>query len=105
MFRNMDVIDDEDQQLLELQRKIGAQSENNRKMIETALAAIPPDQNGDDVSESESESDSEIEDELMKSGSSRKRSVVVQIDDERDEDLVLLLDPTFPQGFFTSLNV
>ncbi|KAJ3090649.1 hypothetical protein HK102_003097 [Quaeritorhiza haematococci] len=38
VYRNLDVVDEEDQRLLEIQRKIVQQSEQNRRQIEMALA-------------------------------------------------------------------
>ncbi|KAJ3224780.1 hypothetical protein HK099_007899 [Clydaea vesicula] len=157
VLRNIDVVDEEDVKLLEVQKKIQIQSEQNRMKIESALnekdiienvealfvskkdteagSESIMQQNSDEVAPSRSdfpkkksttvgqssqidgveaitdvlsedgssgESSSESEfDELMKSASNslRHRLVVVQIDDEQDEDLVLLLDPTFPVGF------
>ncbi|KAJ3220092.1 hypothetical protein HDU67_006848 [Dinochytrium kinnereticum] len=145
VFRNLDVVDEEDKTLLDIQRKIVEQSEVNRRQIELALqrrnsmdskeklsirkmtgsssrrdtvsklvvdekdteaattsgtaraskSTEPPvqppfiDSDSDDTSDSECEPD----------GSSRQRGVVVQIDDEHDEDLVLLLDPSFREDF------
>lgn len=200
VFRNLEVLDDEDKRLMEIQRTIMFQSEQNRRQIELALekkeeaavslnnssssanhntlpspvavtnsginpCSIPPatatassnqepsginnnssessssqsahplaiatgsvpneggvvksaskfmsTSDGDDESSDSSRSDSDSEDEQMgrtygnvnNSGGSnnntnnRRPTNVVQIDDEQDEDLVLLLDPTFPEGF------
>ncbi|KAI9007389.1 hypothetical protein BC832DRAFT_610651 [Gaertneriomyces semiglobifer] len=112
VFRNLDVVDEEDKNLLEIQRGIMQRSENNRRAIEQALVALEEDTprstaatdtDGKSVkSESDSGSDSESDSEDEKEAvpvTHRQRSVVVQIDDEQDEDLVLSQDPTFPDGF------
>ncbi|KND04384.1 uncharacterized protein SPPG_00115 [Spizellomyces punctatus DAOM BR117] len=108
VFRNLDVVDEEDKKLLEIQRKIMLRSESNRKMIEQALSQLDLNDDcgaqqageSDQVAKSEtdsgSESDSDSEDEQE---FRRHRSVVVQIDDEQDEDLVLMQDPSFPDDF------
>lgn len=112
--RNLDVIDDEDKQLLELQKAMMIQSEYNRNLIrkrlddvETTEPAVsestdknPEIMNGlheDSESVSSlSDSDNENERSLRKN---LRSSAVVQIDDEQDEDLVLLIDPNFRDGF------
>ncbi|KAJ3333792.1 hypothetical protein HDU76_003606 [Blyttiomyces sp. JEL0837] len=142
VFRNLEVLDEEDKKLLEIQRKIMQQSEFNRKQIESTLqhgsvsdsldmrsekkpkerisgvgsAFAAPDeeqqqqsqqQQGDDDkgdtngggSDNDSDSDTTSESEPEFEANTRQRNVVVQIDDEQDEDLVLLLDPTFSNGF------
>ncbi|KAJ3290886.1 hypothetical protein HK104_006469 [Borealophlyctis nickersoniae] len=104
VFRNLEVLDEEDQKLLEIQRNITAQSEANRRIIEAVLHAEDDageekkgELDGGKSDSSDSESSSESEDE--RETTVRQRNVVVQIDDEQDEDLVLLLDPTWPDGF------
>ncbi|KAI8930309.1 hypothetical protein BC831DRAFT_502422 [Entophlyctis helioformis] len=157
VLRNLEVVDEEDEKLMDAQRKITLQSEANRKRIEEALrsveaaeaaaAAAAGDAEGRSNSDSDSEtnsSKSDTDDEVdspiagsvgvagsavggpagasgsnaigsataggMASGGTGSRShqqqqqqqqrgVVVQIDDEQDEDLVLFLDQTFPEGF------
>ncbi|TPX55578.1 hypothetical protein PhCBS80983_g05201 [Powellomyces hirtus] len=121
VFRNLDVVDDEDQKLFEIQQGIMARSEENRCKIEMALALVEtesvaeqasltssmdPDSllapdaaiaemDVDSESGSDSESDSDDEQEMTR----RHRSIIVQIDDEQDEDLVLLQSPSFPPNF------
>jgi hypothetical protein len=119
VFRNMDVLDDEDKQLMDIQRLIMNQSEQNRARIESALEEIKaaealeelaleqasqPAREGrtsgwskDSETESSESSVSDTDDRV--NGKNLRSSVVVQIDDEQDEDLVLLVDPTFPEGF------
>ncbi|OAJ36509.1 hypothetical protein BDV3_001140 [Batrachochytrium dendrobatidis] len=143
VMRNLEVVDEEDERLMDLQRKIMIQSEANRKRIEEALETVRrrrdeehPDQSDsdDDSASSKSESDDEIESPTTEIGggpsnpgvlnmaaepigacgsnttnfpgnksqnqqSQQQRGVVVQIDDEQDEDLVLFLEQTFPDGF------
>ncbi|KAI8851468.1 hypothetical protein BC829DRAFT_415211 [Chytridium lagenaria] len=60
----------------------------NSSKSETPLPPLA-DSDSDDSTDSDCEPD----------GSSRQRGVVVQIDDEQDEDLVLLLDPSFRDDF------
>ncbi|KAI8824408.1 uncharacterized protein EV422DRAFT_519983 [Fimicolochytrium jonesii] len=123
VFRNLEVVDEEDQRLLEIQRGIMARSEENRKMIEDALELLEEESlalkrarrqldedededevknrvlktDADDSSSSGSGSDSDSDDEQEQT--KRHRSVIVQIDDEQDEDLVLLQSPSFPSNF------
>ncbi|KAJ3023011.1 hypothetical protein HKX48_004634 [Thoreauomyces humboldtii] len=122
VFRNLDVVDDEDLKLLEIQRGIMARSEENRKKVEMALAQIEgevqPDTNDDGVPgefpavleegviteeagdlDSDSASDSESDSDDEQEATRRHRSIIVQIDDEQDEDLVLLQSPSFPPNF------
>ena len=113
LFRNLEVVDEEDQLLLDLQKKITLQSEinryfliNYRNHIENVLAV---DRNlvelnkkalkEDNDSEYSEDSPDLIDDLDLEDNPIRNRSVVVQIDDEQDEDLILLLDPSFPDGF------
>jgi hypothetical protein len=171
LFRNLEVVDREDAQLVELQRRIGIESEFNRNYIEqelearfkdkkrlrkrrisehrstdlypTTLERVPErssqntspiksvlsvrpeesmvfsDSSDSESSDSSSEGEgenpcengSEVDDDdgeefddpasseiLVHPISPKKRSVIVQIDDERDEDLVLLIDPSFASG-------
>jgi hypothetical protein len=169
LFRNLEVIDREDAHLVELQRRIGVESEVNRHQIELELetqlkeksasrrqARRRPSENHrmsvvsesvvgsqvisqspmstspvkmkpeesfvltEDSSDSSSDGSSSggegeelDEDEELKSDlefddatpidaivpiETKKRSVIIQIDDERDEDLVLLIDPSFAPG-------
>ena len=102
VFRTLDVIDEEDKQLLETQRKLMIKSESNRKKIEEALA----DQHEIDCSISDSDSNSSSDDEIdhVAGGSSiqsrlQQRAMVVEIDDEQDEDLVLFLDDVWNENF------
>ncbi|KAJ3415693.1 hypothetical protein HDV05_004371 [Chytridiales sp. JEL 0842] len=147
VFRNLDVVDEEDKKLLEIQKKIVQLSEYNRRQIELALQVDSaesvdgrsekkvsrkgsqrkdtvdesdraegtthtpeepkPSGEGDDEkltydgrqSDSDTESDTSSDSDPELENSNRLRNVVVHIDDEQDEDLVLLLDPTFPEGF------
>ncbi|KAI9103092.1 hypothetical protein DFS34DRAFT_351995 [Phlyctochytrium arcticum] len=127
VFRNLDVVDEEDKNLMEIQKKIMARSETNRKNIELALEALecraeagnPEGKNsesngvnnesGGDAanqglnapSETDSISSSESESGPEDLDTSRRthRSVVIQIDDEQDEDLVLMHDLSFPDHF------
>jgi hypothetical protein len=100
VFRNLDVLDEEDKQLLEIQRKITQQSENNRKLIETALMDIKAAEGGEEnTSDSESSASSDLEDGERGMKRNLRSNTVVQIDDEQDEDLVLLMDPVFSDGF------
>jgi uncharacterized protein YbjQ (UPF0145 family) len=115
VFRNLDVLDDEDKELLDIQRTMMQQSENNRKKIEQALAdakaaeEVPEEKPvdgperlsnlGREDSDSDSSAGSSSDTEEKAGRKNLRTSVVVQIDDEQDEDLVLLMDPTFPEGF------
>ncbi|KAJ3119231.1 hypothetical protein HK100_000413, partial [Physocladia obscura] len=134
LLRTLDVVDGEDRQLLEEQRRIMEESEYNRKQIELALAqeqlqaqnfsmdsisarsekrrtvneaVLKEDGNVKDLTASnvDIESESESEDSVSSGSDSefevtnRQRNVVVQIDDEHDEDLVLLMDTKFREGF------
>ncbi|KAG0266778.1 hypothetical protein DFQ27_009447 [Actinomortierella ambigua] len=114
--RNLDVIDEEDKNLLDMQRRIMELSEQNRANIEAARAreaddgaqvevgsivipgeGINPLQALMDDSSSDSSSDSEDEQER----GNYQTNVVVQIDDDADEDLLaVLLDPIFTDGFY-----
>jgi uncharacterized protein YbjQ (UPF0145 family) len=107
----LDVIDDEDKQLLELQKAMMIQSEYNRNLIRKRLDEVEATdvvhqeksteiQNGvgDDSDSESSLSDSDNENERAVRKTLRN-SAVVQIDDEQDEDLVLLIDPNFRDGF------
>nr|KAJ3418010.1 hypothetical protein HK105_000483 [Polyrhizophydium stewartii] len=137
VLRTLDVVDEEDEKLMDLQRKIMSQSETNRKRIEEALLAVErredhPSRSDSDSDSNSSKSDSDDENDSpvgvggmpssvqaaaslaamatpssaigpQPSGAvgsrSQQRGVVVQIDDEQDEDLVLFLEETFPDGF------
>jgi uncharacterized protein YbjQ (UPF0145 family) len=152
VFRNLDVVDDEDKRLLEIQKNIVQQSEYNRRQIELALQQADSNESLDTKSErkvsrkdsqqrkdsiddrgdraadtanqstenalviangnyydkagfsardsdSDTDSDTSSDSDPELENSNRHRNVVVHIDDEQDEDLVLLLDPTFPEGF------
>ena len=113
VMRNLEVLDEEDERLLELQKRIMATSEANRRVIEGALVAGVKeslsqvslnDEDIDSGSESESE-DSDAENDRLGSANTAAsgigaRNMVVQIDDATDEDLLsVLLDPTFGPGF------
>ena len=100
VFRTLDVIDDEDKQLLETQRKLMLKSENNRKKIEEALA----EHHEVDYQLSDSDSNSSSDDELDHMSAPvpsrlQQRAMVVEIDDEQDEDLVLFLDDVWNEDF------
>ncbi|KAF9436766.1 hypothetical protein BGZ76_003039 [Entomortierella beljakovae] len=108
--RNLDVIDEEDKKLLEMQRKIMDLSEANRQSLEAAklkeLEYGEPSQQpsfADNTQASHPEDDSsgsssDSEDEAEKDN--YQTSVVIQIDDDADEDLMaVLLDPVFTDGF------
>lgn len=99
VFRNLEIKDEEDKKLMEVQRAIMARSENNRKVVEMALAEREGGERNDDDAESDSGSDSDSDSDDEQEFTRRHRSVVVQIDDESDEDLVLLQDPAFPPSF------
>ncbi|KAJ3174916.1 hypothetical protein HDU87_006582 [Geranomyces variabilis] len=124
VFRNLDVVDDEDLKLLEIQKRIMASSEENRRKVEMALALVEsesgagasdqqqPSENdpratllGDTGSklaadpDSDSGSDSESDSDDEQEATRRHRSIIVQIDDEQDEDLVLLQTASFPANF------
>jgi uncharacterized protein YbjQ (UPF0145 family) len=106
----LDVIDEEDKQLFELQKAMMLQSEYNRNLIRKRLDEEAtdaegleknPETNGGEGDDSDSESslsDSDNENERAVRKNLRN-SAVVQIDDEQDEDLVLLIDPNFRDGF------
>ncbi|KAJ3037922.1 hypothetical protein HDV00_001200 [Rhizophlyctis rosea] len=98
VFRNLDVVDEEDRRLLEIQAQMMSLSERNRKIIEDALSLLEDEQGegNDNASDTDSDSSSDSDDERE---GGKDRNVVVQIDDEQDEDLVLLMDPTWPEGF------
>ncbi|KAJ3035770.1 hypothetical protein HK097_004105, partial [Rhizophlyctis rosea] len=97
VFRNLEVVDEEDRRLMEIQAQMMSLSEANRKMIEDALESVGDDSEGGD-NESDSNSTSSSDSDTERNGG-KDRNVVVQIDDEQDEDLVLLMDPTWPEGF------
>ncbi|KAJ3198741.1 hypothetical protein HDU82_001069 [Entophlyctis luteolus] len=126
LLRTLDVVDGEDRQLVEEQRRIMEESEYNRKQIEASLAMEYQDQQkttnasdsvsrrkyrnevdlmeGKDVNtEYASDSGSEVtgseDSDPEYDGNNRQRNVVVQIDDEHDEDLVLLVGTKFRDGF------
>jgi antitoxin component of MazEF toxin-antitoxin module len=107
VMRNLDIIDEEDEKLMEVQRKLMSISEANRKRIEEALATIKDEEAETDESDRDSESsssrsDSDDEEESQVNTSTRARErtgVVVQIDDEADEDLVLFFDDAPRHGF------
>ena len=126
VLRNLDVVDEEDEKLMDLQRCIMTQSEANRKRIREALDALESaeledldkksnDGGDSDTNSHSSSSDTDDDNESMIVGSlgtsnvggvasmgrpsQHQRGVVVQIDDEQDEDLVLFLDHSFPEGF------
>lgn len=166
LFRNLEVIDREDAHLVELQRRIGVESEVNRAQIEFELEtqlkeksasrrltrrrlsrnqrmsvvteavaspvgslstspiklktndsfALSVDSSdsssdgsssgaeGEEVDEEDDGDKSEVDfeddtkSEVIVPIETKKRSVIIQIDDERDEDLVLLIDPSFAPG-------
>jgi hypothetical protein len=95
VMRNLDVIDEEDEKLMEVQGKLMSISESNRKRIEEALKLIQDEELGpqilDDNSDSSSscsDSDDEIDQSLpINVAKQRDRTSVIQIDDEADEDL------------------
>ena len=118
VLRNLSVLDEEDKQLLDIQKTMMRQSESNRQRIELALAEVKASEAAEEATleqslrlnsasnespavrtnDSDSESSSSSSDETtFKRG--LRTSAVVQIDDEHDEDLILLMDPDFPDGF------
>lgn len=106
VFRTLDVIDDEDKQLLETQRKLMIKSESNRRKIEECLleqhdAAVDTMADHMSDSDSHSSSDEDVDHMATPVGQSRlqQRAMVVEIDDEQDEDLVLFLDDVWNENF------
>ncbi|KAF9970101.1 hypothetical protein BGZ73_007287 [Actinomortierella ambigua] len=116
IFRNLEVIDEEDKNLFEMQRRIMELSEQNRANIEAARAkeaddgpqvevgsiAIPGDGiNPLQVPIDDSSSDSSSDSDDGQEKGNYQTNVVVQIDDDADEDLLaVLLDPIFTDGFY-----
>jgi uncharacterized protein YbjQ (UPF0145 family) len=106
--RNMGVLDEEDKQLLELQSRIMQISEYNRRVLDEAYlkkhqdAASTPSPGVGYISDSDSEHSADgfsttddWEREIY------QKSLVVQIDDDTDEDLLaVLLDPQYPSNFY-----
>ncbi|KAK9764488.1 hypothetical protein K7432_007950 [Basidiobolus ranarum] len=107
--RNLEVIDEEDRNLLEIQRRILEIGEKNRELMEVALeqranaseidgVSVGPhlQANGEDSdSGSESSSSSELDD-----YDTRHSNLVIQIDDDADEDfMAVLFDPEMPENF------
>ncbi|KAJ3030028.1 UNVERIFIED_CONTAM: hypothetical protein HDU68_010377 [Siphonaria sp. JEL0065] len=141
--RTLEVEDQEDRELVEDQKRIMQQSEDNRKAIEAALAeelqqqqslllqqqggsmesisgksqkkkihepseGAPVGEDGmrrDSAMSNEDDSDTESEDSASSDSDpeyemgNRQRNVVVQIDDEHDEDLILMMDAQYREGF------
>ncbi|KAG0267474.1 hypothetical protein BG011_004508 [Mortierella polycephala] len=102
--RNLDVIDEEDKNLLVIQRKIMELSETNRQNLEAAKLREQENgetdgtQTGGQQEDDSSGSSSDSEDEAEKDN--YQTNVVIQIDDDADEDLMaVLLDPVFTDGF------
>ncbi|KAI8908982.1 hypothetical protein EDD86DRAFT_206598 [Gorgonomyces haynaldii] len=103
VIRNIDILNEEDERMMETQGKLMHISETNRKRIEDELVVVkekmltesPMFDDPSDSNSSSSDSDDE-------SGGKRaqKAAMVVQIDDEADEDLVLFLDDHQRDGFF-----
>ncbi|KAG0238402.1 hypothetical protein BGW42_005635 [Actinomortierella wolfii] len=113
--RNLDVVDEEDKNLLDMQRRIMDLSETNRANIEAARAreaddgaqvemgamVIPGDGHLFHVPTDETSSDSSSDSEDEQEKGNYQTNVVVQIDDDADEDLLaVLLDPIFTDGFY-----
>ncbi|KAJ2999533.1 hypothetical protein HDV02_002680 [Globomyces sp. JEL0801] len=107
VFRNLDVVDEEDKLLVETQRKLMAKSELNRKKIQECLSADENALQMDNIGEKEFSSDSSDSDDsdqdvgaVVGSPSRLKqRAMVIEIDDEQDEDLVLFLDDAWNENF------
>lgn len=109
VMRNLDIIDDEDERLMEVQRRLMSISESNRARIEEELSKLNvgnADLDVDNSSDSENDDVSRIFSTTSKLPSSRP-GVIVQIDDEADEDLVLFLDESQRDGFmiFSTQNL
>jgi hypothetical protein len=105
VFRTLEVIDEEDKDLLETQRKLMEKSELNRKKIEECLLNEQSDEEAillatQDDSSTDSSEGSEHEDQINQTRSRmNKQAMVIEIDDEQDEDLVLFLDDVFNDKF------
>ena len=123
--RNLDVVDEEDKTLLEIQKKMMLLSETNRALIEkellnqprrdiSMLSRIELDQ--DNVSSADDSSESDNDDGIFEnsnggvldastsalpsaSAQNAQKSLIIQIDDEHDEDILLLLDTAFPESY------
>ncbi|ORX88915.1 hypothetical protein K493DRAFT_384143 [Basidiobolus meristosporus CBS 931.73] len=105
--RNLEVIDEEDRNLLEIQKRILEIGEKNRESKELALeqrAKNPetrehpnPSSNGNEDSDSDSDSSSSSE---FDDYDTRHSNLVIQIDDDADEDfMAVLFDPEMPENF------
>jgi uncharacterized protein YbjQ (UPF0145 family) len=97
VFRTLEVVDDEDKLLLETQQKLMEKSEQNRRKIEECLQNVEVIESVSDFSESSDESDDEPG--IGAANRMQKKSMVIEIDDEQDEDLVLFLDDVFDDAF------
>lgn len=107
--RDLEVKDEEDRWIVEIQRKIVCDAENNHGRVEALLDTFSH-LIVDSATEGESDFSSEESDESSESTDSeadRQKLAVVQIDDETDEDLVLvLMEPNFgPDVNFLSGNL
>lgn len=92
VMRNLDVVDEEDEKLMEVQGKLMSISEANRKRIEDSLKLILEEESkpNTEMASVSSSSDESSDDDLAQSSLSTKKerhAAVVQIDDEADEDL------------------
>lgn len=100
VFRTLEVVDEEDQFLLETQRKLMKKSEMNRQRIEESLLqaqaeSVPdvPDEFSDGNSSDEEDGDLNVPSRLQ------QKAMVIEIDDEQDEDLILFLDDSWSDEF------
>lgn len=100
--RYLEVKDEEDRWMVELQRKLVVDAEQNNQKVEALLETfshlliIDRTESDDSASLSDTESDTDSNSSASETDSDRQKLSVVQIDDETDEDLILvLLEPTF----------
>ena len=99
--RNLDVIDEEDRHLYETQNKLMQNSELNRtkikEILEESRAADLIDR--DLYSSGSSSSEDEMEPLEITKSRLEQRAMIIDIDDEKDEDLVLFLDDVWSETF------
>ena len=99
--RNLDVIDEEDRHLYETQNKLMTNSEINRQKIKEIIEESRANDmiDRDLYSSGSSSSDDELEPLEIPKSRLEQRAMIIDIDDEKDEDLVLFLDDVWSETF------
>ena len=99
--RNLEVVDEEDRQLYETQNKLMTNSEINRNKIKEILEESREADliDRDLYSSGASSSEDELEPLEVPKSRLEQRAMIIDIDDEKDEDLVLFLDDVWSETF------